>query len=279
MYTRFDLLPGVVVALALMYASRRPAFSGALVATGFWIKMWPLILVPIIGARRPGRRVFMVACVATTAAVSLACLLLTDGQRLLSPVLFQRNRGLHIESVAATPLMAAWAVHPEHWHVGFGKILAVEITGPGVATLASISTLASVLAGAFVLLMLWRALKFQRADTSDYLWWVSLSGIALFMATNKVLSPQYLLWFFPVVVLMAVRLPTQKAVRVVVGQHRAGVLDLPGVPHVLPVVDRTQRENRRNGGTAVCKKRGVGVAEWVLPAAGLAGDGPHVSYS
>jgi hypothetical protein len=199
-YARFDLLPGVLTGAAVLLLASRPRVAGTLVATATAVKLWPVLLAPaLVAAGRPRRAVLWAGGV--TGGVLLAVSVATAGWgRLLSPLTYQAERGLQIESVAATPVMAGWLLAPGRWTVHYAASKAFEVTGPGVELLLAASTLATVLYVAGLVLAsrwLWRARDAVRADT--VVWW-GLATVTGFVVTGKVLSPQYVLWLLPTAV-------------------------------------------------------------------------------
>jgi Glycosyltransferase family 87 len=199
-YARFDLLPGVLAGAAVLLLASRPRVAGALVATATAVKLWPVLLVPaLVAAGRPRNAVLWAGAV--TGGVLLAASVAAAGWgRLLAPLTYQAERGLQIESVAATPVMAGWLLAPGRWTVHYAPSNAFEVTGPGVDLLLAVSTLATVLYVAGLGLAcrwLWRARESVRTDT--VVWW-SLAAVTGFVVTGKVLSPQYLLWLLPIAV-------------------------------------------------------------------------------
>jgi hypothetical protein len=196
-YARFDLLPGVLVGVAVLLLATYPrvALGAAAVATG--VKLWPTLLLPgmLAGVRRRGPAFAVVAVVGVVLAG--ATVYLGGAGRLLSPMTYQSHRGLQIESLAATPAMLRWLEEPGTWHVGYAASKAYEVTGPGVPALLALSTLATVLLVAALLLAWWWAWRRCERPGPDSVVWLSLAAVTGFMATGKVLSPQYLLWVLP----------------------------------------------------------------------------------
>ena len=197
-YARFDLLPGVLAGAAVLLLASRPRMAGALVATATAVKLWPVLAVPaLVAAGRPRSAVLWAGGV-TGAGLLVASVTVAGWGRLLSPLTYQAERGLQIESVAATPAMVGWLTVPDRWTVQYAASKAFEVTGPGVDLLLAASTLATVLYVAGLGLAgrrVWRARDDVRADT--VVWW-TLAAVTGFVATGKVLSPQYLLWLLPV---------------------------------------------------------------------------------
>ena len=104
----------------------------ASIAFGAALKLWPALLVlPLLGVGRRGTRVAAGFGI-TGGGLALASLLIGGWERLVSPLTWQSNRGLQIESVPATPLM--WlraASEGRGWTVGLSRYNAYEISGPG----------------------------------------------------------------------------------------------------------------------------------------------------
>jgi hypothetical protein len=143
--------------------------------------------------RRRGRGAMLGAFVGV--GFGLAALSLAAGgwRRLVSPLTWQSGRGLQIESIWATPLMVAHAFDPERWVVHYSKFQAYEVFGPGVATLLTVSTVATVV-GLGVTVALFVRGFVDPEVTAVGLGLLVLATIAITTLTNKTLSPQYLLW-------------------------------------------------------------------------------------
>ncbi|NUR08904.1 MAG: hypothetical protein HOQ45_18105 [Nocardioidaceae bacterium] len=193
---RLDLLVGVLAAVGLLAAAPRPRVAAAAVTVATALKLWPVLLLPgIVAASR--RRVGSVVVVGVTGLVlAAATLVLAGWGRLVSPLSYQGERGLHVESVPATPAMLGWAVHPGGWRVEYADSRAFEVTGPAVSLSLLLSTLLTMgLAAGFVLLLarIWRG----GVLAAEGLVWTSLAAVCAFLATAKVFSPQYLLWLLP----------------------------------------------------------------------------------
>ncbi len=145
-YFRFDLVPAMLAGAAVLAAARRPAWSGALTAVGAALKLWPALMLPSFLLRRLDRRPVLKGFVFTGGAIAAISLAVGGVHRLLSPLHWQAGRGLQIESVVATPLMLARAVHPRGtWDIRVSDYKAYEIFGPGVHTMITVSTVLTVL--------------------------------------------------------------------------------------------------------------------------------------
>jgi hypothetical protein len=212
---RFDLVPAVLTGTALLAVVRRPRWTGALTALGTALKLWPIVLLPVFMLRRGGRATVLRAFLVTGAVLGAISLAVAGYSRLASPINWQSARGLQIESLPATPLMLARAVHPHGtWTVGTSKYKATEIFGAGVHAMLLLSTLATA-AGVLVLAWLW--LRCRRVPDLPLvtLGWLILAAAAVLTVTNKTLSPQYILWLGGPVAALFVLAPRDPAV------HRA----------------------------------------------------------
>lgn len=198
---RFDMLPAVVAGAAVLLALQGARTAAAvLIALGTGLKLWPIVLAPLVLARpAAGSSCALwrlnrtpLAAFATTGVVLVVVSLATGGwQRLVSPLAYQRDRGLQIESVPATLPMMTWA-DDAAYRVWYSPFSAYEVTGPSVATWLGVAQVATVLAalGCVALLAWW----WVRGASPAALGWVALTCVGAFMVTSRALSPQYLLW-------------------------------------------------------------------------------------
>ena len=145
-YLRFDMLPAVLAGGALLAArrtalgDRRPdrAGRGHQAVAG---AAHPRRSCPTGRDRKPAGLAFLGVGV----GLALISLLIGGWSRLFSPLTWQSDRGLQIESIWATPLMVARAIRPAGWTVDNSKYQAYEIVGPGVPAWLVVSNVATVL--------------------------------------------------------------------------------------------------------------------------------------
>lgn len=211
---RFDLLPAVLVGGALVFSATHPRVAGVLAAIGAATKLWPALVWPAL-ACRPGRARPRTTIAFWITGIALAGISLLAGgwDRLVSPLTWQSDRGLQIESIVATPLMVARALRPDVWRVELSQYNAYEVvTGPGIGPLLTASTAATAV-GLVAILALVGVLLVQlrragvtadrvdargEADTrSDIAWRIGLLVMAVVLVmivTNKTFSPQYVVW-------------------------------------------------------------------------------------
>ncbi len=201
--TRFDLWPTLLAVCALAALVReRPAATGLLLGLGFAAKLWPGALLPIALVhlwRRRGRR-GAVAVLAAFLAAAAACfvpfaIVGPDGVR--SMLTDQLDRPLQVESLGAAVLLAAQ-------HLGMRPLTTVTshgaqaLSGHGAGLAADLSTALEVAA----VLAAWALFARRRgADGEDALV-AAAATVSALVAFDRVLSPQYLIWLVPFVVLV-----------------------------------------------------------------------------
>jgi hypothetical protein len=192
-YLRFDMLPAVLAGGALLATRRKPWVTGALTGLGAAIKLWPALLIGAFMSYKADRRPAGLAFIVVGCGLALISLIFGGWSRLISPLRWQSDRGLQIESIWATPLMVARAVMPDQWIVGMSPYQAYEVSGPGADTWVTISNVATLLGLAMIILLTVRAFR-HNGSTPVAIGFVVLATVAIMIITNKTLSPQYLLW-------------------------------------------------------------------------------------
>ncbi len=181
--TRFDMVP-VALSVAACLAGRG-VVRGALAGAGAAVKVWP---VTVLAGLPPGQGRRGLAAAAAVFAVVCALF----GSQTASFLAHQADRGVEIESVAATPFMIG---RQAGWH---GTVLfrfgAYQLSGAHVALAQDASRLGLILVVAAVLG--WRLLiaaghvRWRPEFLAD----APLAATLLFLVVSPVLSPQYLLW-------------------------------------------------------------------------------------
>jgi hypothetical protein len=192
-YLRFDMLPAVLAGGALLATRRKPWVTGALTGLGAAIKLWPALLIGAFMSYKPDRRAACLAFIVVGFGLALISLIFGGWSRLMSPLIWQSDRGLQIESIWATPLMVGRAVMPDHWIIDMSQHQAYEVFGPGAETWVTISNVATLLGLAMIILLTVRAFRHD-GSTPVAIGFVVLATVAIMIITNKTLSPQYLLW-------------------------------------------------------------------------------------
>ena len=196
-YARFDLLPGVLCGTAVLLVARHPRAAAAVVAVATGVKLWPALVVPPVLALARPRRAATAVLAVTGLALAGVTVVLAGWDRLLSPLTYQSDRGLQIESVLATPAMLGWWQDPARWSVGYAPSNSYEVTGPLVEPLLDASTLLTLLLVAGLGAAWWWLWRFRDRVTGGTALWLALAAVTGFVVSGKVLSPQYLLWLLP----------------------------------------------------------------------------------
>jgi uncharacterized membrane protein len=210
---RFDLFPALLSALALVLTMEGlPATAGACLAAGIATKLYPIVFAPIILARHLARgergnafRFAGFTCAATL--LIFAPFLLAAPADFLSFLRYHQLRGLQIESVPAGLLMLGHAF-------GFGEVGIVEnfgalhLVSPASAAVMRLLFPAFLVGLASVAVLAFARFRYERiamAQPRDQtLIGYALVSLLVFMLTNKVLSPQFVIWLLPFVALLPV---------------------------------------------------------------------------
>jgi hypothetical protein len=232
-YLRFDILPAVLAGGALLAARRRPWVTGALTGLGAAIKLWPALLIPAFLAHRPARRPAGTAFLVVGVGLALLSLVTGGWSRLVSPLTWQSGRGLQIESIWATPVMAARALRPGGWRIEMSPFQAYEIFGPAVSPLLLLSNLATVVGLLVIIGLFVRGFRLGNPSATA-VGMVILATVAIMTVTNKTLSPQYLLWMGgPMAALLVLRRDLPAGHRTRLGRLAWQLLGLALLTHLV----------------------------------------------
>lgn len=212
LWFRFDLVPAALVALACLWVSSHPRTAGALIALGASIKLWPALLAFPMAAPNPLKpgngRSRTLGFLVAGAALGLSSLLVVGWSRSASPITWQSDRGLQMESVPATPLMFLRTfTSKQDWPVDLSEFNAIEVYGPGVDFLLQVSTALTAGTLALTLWLTWRLVRRLRDGSQlghEALLLALLAILLAMVVANKTLSPQYIPWLGgPVAALLA----------------------------------------------------------------------------
>lgn len=194
-YMRFDLVTAILAGLGLLALQRgRPLAAGACIGLGATLKLWPALMWPALltGDRKHNWRA-TVGVFGTGAALALASLVWAGWDRLLSPLTWQSDRGLQIESVWATPAMVAKLFRPDDYHVAISRHQAAEVWGPGVEgwlAAADASFIVGIVAAIAIYALWLRQSNRRNVDAAVMM----LLIVLIMIVTNKTFSPQYIHW-------------------------------------------------------------------------------------
>jgi uncharacterized membrane protein len=201
--TRFDLWPTLLAVGSLAATIRqRSLISGVLLGLGFAAKLWPAVLLPIAVAHLWRRRGLTGAAVAVAAfvAVAAACFLpfaiiAPDGLRAMFAD--QLDRPLQVESLGAAVLMAAQ-------HLGMRPLVTIgshggqALSGHGAGLAAGLSTALEIT----TVLAIWILFARRRGADGESTLLAAAAAVSALVAFDKVLSPQYLVWLVPFILLV-----------------------------------------------------------------------------
>ncbi|MFF7972886.1 glycosyltransferase 87 family protein [Streptomyces sp. NPDC007905] len=182
---RYDVQVTALAVVSLLTLARSPRAGGVLGGLGALVKVWPVLVLLGTPQGPATRRAWGWAV-----AAGGTCLALFEVS-FNNPLAFlwqQGGRGVQIESFGGTALNLAR-------HVGWSgraryQYGAIELVGPHVRAVAAASL--ALTAAAFALLVLWRLRARHWSPATPYD--AALSGVLLFTATSRVISPQYMIW-------------------------------------------------------------------------------------
>jgi uncharacterized membrane protein len=203
---RYDLWPVLLLVLglaAVLHARDRLGFG--LLAAGAAVKIFPAVVLPVaaIHVYRTRGRAALVRALAVFAAVGV---LLVAPLALLGPGGFgfslktQLVRQLHLESVAASVLLAADSVGVYSRRIVAGNPGSLDLAGTLPDALGVLSTVLLVAALAAVVLAYRRA-----RESPELLVAGAAASLVAVVVFSKVISPQFLTWLVPLVPLVAGR--------------------------------------------------------------------------
>jgi hypothetical protein len=217
---RFDIVPALIT-LAALWATERKRFVLAylLLAAGILLKLYPAFLLPIVMIAhwqavrvaypatvrwRDGFRALVgfvkrdpavravasgAALCAGAVALAFAAAIAVAGGAALSGFTYASDRPLQIESTPATLLWLGTLVgipaHPEF------SFVSLNMVGPLDVALKPLSAVALIVG---CLVVYWRQLR-GRLTVGQAV----LACLCAVMVTNKIFSPQYIIWVLPIV--------------------------------------------------------------------------------
>jgi hypothetical protein len=201
--TRFDLWPTLLAVGALAALVRdRPLASGALLGLGFAAKLWPAVLLPIAVVHLWRRRgtaaaATTVAAFVVAAAVCFVPFAILAPAGLRASLSGQLDRPLQVESLGAAVLMIAH-------HAGLNPLSTIgshgaqALTGRGTHLAADLSTALEIVS----VVGIWIVFARRRHVHEETTLLAAAATVAALVAFDKVLSPQYLIWLVPIVLLL-----------------------------------------------------------------------------
>lgn len=217
---RYDLIPAVMVLLALYTFIRgKHKTSWAILAVGTMTKLYPVILAPIFllhhwRHRQKRQALVGVATFAIATAVIAAPVLLLSPGGLWNSFSYHAQRGLQCESTYASFLLLGQTLGLTSLWMDF-SFGSLNVVSPLADILARLSPLVMIFSLGVTYWFFYKS-KGERAvvpqppysmNQPDIACILNYSLIALlaFIITNKVLSPQFIIWLYPLIPLVAGR--------------------------------------------------------------------------
>lgn len=194
---RYDVLPMLLTLVALELALRRRyAWAGAALGLGTAVKLYPVLLLPLllVLAWRRALAGFVVAC----AAVFVPFLVIAP-HGVVASIQDQVGRHLQIE----TPLASLALLAHSLGLISVGVVSEAHTYGLGGASGFALAALTTVLFVGALALIWRRAPKLVRSREGLVLAWVATLCVAVVF--GRVLSPQYLIWLLPFVPLVGLQ--------------------------------------------------------------------------
>lgn len=192
---RFDVLPATLslAAVAAILVGRARA-GGILLSVGFAVKVFAFAAAPVAAirlSRAEGTRALrraVVAAILTGVAIFFFFLVVAFGG-LGNTYWTQGKRGLQIESVGASILLAADRVGIGHARSAIDSPGSIDLGGTNAHVVAQLTTLIQIAAVIAVAIAYWR-----RHEGAERFVAAFAAAVAAFMVFGKVLSPQFLVW-------------------------------------------------------------------------------------
>lgn len=200
--SRYDYWPAFLTVLGVaVLLSGRERLACGVFAAGCVVKIYPIVLLPlalVLLWRKRGRRGVLEGAGVAVAVAALGFLpfVAMAPHGLWHGMWRQASRPLQVESLAASFWVAAHHLGGLHLHAvkSYGSD---NLVTPGAKLAATLSGLAVAIA--VVAIWIW----FARGPAGrDEIVVAAAACVVAYVAFNKVFSPQYLVWLFPLVPLV-----------------------------------------------------------------------------
>ena len=208
---RFDLAASLLMMVGVVAAvGHRPGLAGVALGLGALTKIFPLVVLPILaircladGDKRAAVR--LIAACGMTMALGMLPFLVAAGPGSLSFVDYQVVRGLQVESTGGGLLLLAHLLGPVPVSIGFLH-QSFEVASPLSMTVTGALTPIALGLYGLIVLACWRRIRFERDEFGavqgrSMVAYLAAALLAVIL-TDRVLSPQYLLWVLPLCALL-----------------------------------------------------------------------------
>jgi uncharacterized membrane protein len=215
---RYDLIPAIMVLLSLYaFSQNKHKLSWVFLAVGMITKIYPVIIAPIFllyyfHHRQYRHIVIGMSTFIITTAIIIAPWLVISPDGFWHCFGYHAERGLQLESTYSSFLLLGHTLGITSVHVE--EILNVQtVTSPLADTLATISPLIMTLSAGVIYWVFYNGQRAKAniespsssitrsniANITNY----SFLVILTFMLSNKVFSPQFIIWLYPLIPLIA----------------------------------------------------------------------------
>ncbi|HKF94120.1 MAG TPA: glycosyltransferase family 87 protein, partial [Gammaproteobacteria bacterium] len=207
---RYDLFPALLTMLAFVSVLRgRPAWAGFWGGLGIAAKLYPVVLLPIFGlyylAGRQYRgflRMLLGSALAVLLVLLPFLLAFTTPAQLFSFLSYHSLRGLQIESLPAGAIVLAHTLGltPAKLEFNYG---ALHLDSPWASAALAWLPYLFVVVFSVVAVSAWGRFREEcaaadnRRASAETLAAYIFAALLAFIATNKVFSPQYIIWLLP----------------------------------------------------------------------------------
>jgi hypothetical protein len=192
---RIDAIAAFFALLGVVQVqNNRAKLAMILFTAGAWIKIWPAAAAIALFASAKSKLKYLVAALATSAAILVFGVLLGGNEKLLSFVTMQGDRGLQVESVLATFWIWAAKLGAAGTGIYFdNQLVTNQVSGVWVSEVAWLLGPVMVVALAITVFLGLRAYR-AGADSKHLFVATFLTATLDLIVFNKVGSPQFELW-------------------------------------------------------------------------------------
>jgi hypothetical protein len=205
---RYDLWPAATVLVAFAaVGSGRPGLAGIALGVGTMLKLFPLVVLPILAARFVALRDWAGLARLVGGAAAVVCIVMgvsfvVAGTDSLHWVTYEIDRGLQLESTGSGVLLLLHVVagQPYELTYGFGTL---QVIAPGadaiVAATPFVELLFLAVVGGASLVRFRRDAAATGGVPAMSLAMAIVAVLVALIVSSKVFSAQYIVWFLPLV--------------------------------------------------------------------------------
>lgn len=212
---RYDLWPAAAVLVAFVAAERgRPGLAGGAIGIGTMLKLFPIVVLPILGAVAIARRdwaglVRLVLGCAIVVGVVLGVSFIAAGPESFGWLTYEFDRGLQLESTGSGILLLlhVFAGQPFALVIDFGTLQVVAPGADGIVAATPFLEAGLVGSVALVALVGFRREVGRTGVVSGEKLAIAIAAVIVgLIVSSKVFSAQYVVWFLPLVAFLPDRL-------------------------------------------------------------------------